>query len=83
MDRNTTVESAVPVRRYDYKSERLVVADLGPAVEDVSVELLDDVALVVIDGLDGESQFEIELPAAGVSNTFISNGVLTFEVNEE
>lgn len=83
MERNTTVESAVPVRRYDYGSERLVVADLGPAVDDASVELLEDVAIVVIDGQEGESQFEIDLPAAGVSNTFISNGVLTFEVNEE
>lgn len=83
MDRNTTVGSGIPVRRYDYGSEQLVVADLGPQIDGGTVEVLEDTAIAVIDGPDGESQFEVALPPEGVSNTFISNGVLTIEVNDQ
>lgn len=76
------VRSDVPVRRYEYEDDTMIVADLGAVAEDVSVEVLEDVAIVVIAHPEGDAQFEIELPEQGVSNTFITNGVLTFEVNE-
>ena len=76
------IRSDVPVRRYDYDGESLIVADLGIEARDADVEVLDDVAIVVVPGPEGDRQFEIELPDAGVSNTFITNGVLTIEVND-
>lgn len=76
------VRSDVPVRRYEYEDTSVIVADLGPVADDVSVEVLEDVAIVVLARPEGDAQFEIDLPEEGVSNTFITNGVLTFEVNE-
>ncbi len=78
---NVQIRSDVPVRQYDYEDGSLLVADLGPRVAEASIEVLDDVAIVVVEGPDGEEQFELELPEAGVKNTFITNGVLTIEVN--
>ena len=78
----TQIPADVPVRRYHYDDETVIVADLGLEAEDVSIEVLDDLAIVVIEGPEGERQFEIDLPETGVSNTFITNGVLTIEVKE-
>lgn len=73
--------SDLPVRRYDYEHESLIVADLGGA-GDASVEVLGETAVVVVERPDGDVQYEIDLPPEGVSNTFITNGVLTIEVND-
>lgn len=83
MAREAQVRSDVPVRRYDYETGAVIVADLGPGVEDASVEVLDDVVLVVIQGPEDDAQFELEVPEAGVANTFMTNGVLTIEVNDQ
>jgi hypothetical protein len=83
MPREEHIQSALPVRRYTYDSESLIVADLGTAEGDATVEVLEDVILVVLDRSDGEKQFEIDRPSEGVANTFINNGILTIEVNEE
>ena len=80
MARDVTVRSDVPVRRYDYETESLIVADLGASAEDVTVEVLEDVMLVVVSTPDGDVQHELELPEEGVANTFITNGILTIEV---
>ncbi len=78
----TQIPSDVPVRRYQDDGETVIVADLGLAATDAAVEVLDDVAIIVVDHPEGERQFEIDLPENRISNTFITNGVLTIEVNE-
>ncbi|WP_070364510.1 DUF7127 family protein [Halodesulfurarchaeum formicicum] len=83
MERNAQVRSDVPVRRYQTDSGARIVADLGASVADASVEVLGDVALVVVERTDGEDrQFEIDLPTGSLADTFIRNGILTIEVNE-
>lgn len=82
MPHEAQVRSDPPVRRYEYPDETLIVADLGARAENVSVEVLDGAAIVVRTGPEGDVQYEIDLPEAGVSNTFITNGILTFEVND-
>ena len=70
------------LRQYDYDDATVVVADLGVADESTSIEVLDDVVLVVVDA-DGETeQAEIPLPEEGDAKAFINNGVVTIEVQE-
>lgn len=83
MEPNAQIRSDVPVRQYQYGTETEIVADLGPLATDGSVEVLGDLALVVVPGPSGEQQFEIDLPEGAVADTFITNGVLTIEVNEQ
>ncbi len=65
-------------RRYDYGDEEVLVADLGVA-GDASVDILDDVAIVVFEDEEGSRQIELQLPDGG-AQAFITNGVLTIEV---
>ena len=74
--------SDLPVRRYNYGNESIIVADLQ-AVGDPSIEVLEDTVIVVLEGEGEETQYEIDLPPEGVSNTFIINGVLTIELNDQ
>ncbi|MFB6095340.1 MAG: hypothetical protein ABEJ71_02670 [Halodesulfurarchaeum sp.] len=83
MDIDSKQAPPVPVRRYEYDEETVIVADLGAAGSASSVDVLDDVAIVTIDGPEGPRDFEIEIPDDVVSNTFITNGILTIEVTEE
>jgi hypothetical protein len=64
-------------RRYQYDDAELLVADFGAA--DVSVDLLEDVALLVVESAEDSYQTELELPE-GDAQAFINNGVLTIEV---
>ena len=61
------------VRRYDYGAESLVVADLGDVKG--TVDLVDGTAIVVADG----DQTEFDVPD-GASRAFMTNGVVTVEV---
>ncbi|MFB6109609.1 MAG: Hsp20/alpha crystallin family protein [Halodesulfurarchaeum sp.] len=83
MESNAQIRSDVPVRRYHYDEKTEIVADFGAAATEASVEVLDDLALVVLPTEDGDQQYEIELPGEDVADTFITNGVLTIEVNEQ
>lgn len=74
--------SDVPVSREATETGARIVADLGPEADEATVDVLDDVAIVVLETETGVSQFEIDLPESGVADTFITNGVLTIEVNE-
>jgi hypothetical protein len=65
-------------RRYVYGDEEMLVADLG-VTGDASVDVLDDVAIVVFEDEEGSRQFELELPE-GEAEAFITNGVLSIEV---
>lgn len=73
--KETLTRQGVELRQFDYDEEVLLVADFGPGV-DSSVDVVDETAIVVID----EEQYEFPVPAG--AQVFISNGVLTIEVNE-
>ncbi|GAA0229811.1 hypothetical protein ACFFQF_13500 [Haladaptatus pallidirubidus] len=61
-------------RRYSYDDGDVVVADFGTA--DVAVDVLEDVAIVIVEDGDDALQTEIELPTDG-AEVLINNGVLT------
>ena len=65
-------------RRYDYGDEEVLVADLG-VTGDASVDVLDDVAIVVVEDAEDARQIELELPE-GEAEAFITNGVLSINV---
>jgi hypothetical protein len=64
----------VAVRRYEYDDGAVLAADFGPAA-DAAVDVVDGTVIVVL----GDEQHDIDV--AGASNAFISNGVLTIEVD--
>ncbi len=64
------------VRRYEYDDETTVVADLGPEAATASVDVVGD-TVIVVDGDD-----TTELTVEGDARAFISNGVLTIEVDQ-
>ncbi|MFB6070448.1 MAG: hypothetical protein ABEJ76_05435 [Halanaeroarchaeum sp.] len=68
-------------RRYEYEDETVLVADLGSVAENATVDVVDGTAVVVIEGPEGPSQYEFQVPE-GSAHTFINNGVLTVEVSE-
>ncbi|WP_435154597.1 DUF7127 family protein [Haladaptatus sp. DFWS20] len=70
-------QSGSIARRYSYDDGEVIVADFGTA--DVSVDVLEDVAIVVAEHDGEQTQTEVELPA-GEAQAFINNGVLTIEV---
>jgi len=67
-------------RHYQYDEEAVLAVDLGVDGE-ASVDVLDDVAIVVVDDDEDPEQFELELPDSG-AEVFITNGVLTIEVEQ-
>ncbi|WP_129112671.1 DUF7127 family protein [Halegenticoccus tardaugens] len=62
----------VAIRRYDYDGDTVIAADFGPAVGELSVDVVDDTAIVVLGG----QQFEFEVPAEAHEVT-VNDGVLT------
>jgi hypothetical protein len=76
LERITQQEESI-ARRYRYDDEELLVADFGTA--DVTVDVLDDVAIFVVESAEDNYQTEVELPE-GEAQAFINNGVVTIEV---
>ena len=75
-ERQQFVDEQGPVARMEYTDDTTVLAaDVGPG-RDATVDLLDDVAIVVV----GDEQYEFEVPGDGDAQAFIRNGVLTVEV---
>ena len=70
------------VRRYDYGDRTVVAADLRAAADEVSVDVVGETAIVVVDRAGGEEEFEFDLagPAASIDT---QNGVLTITVDSE
>jgi len=64
----------VEVRRYEYDDGEMLAADFGHT-ESASVDVVDDTAIVVVDG----EQFDIDVE--GDAQAFMKNGVLTIEVS--
>jgi HSP20 family molecular chaperone IbpA len=67
------------LRRYEYPDRWVVAADLGVDDELVSVDVVGETAIVVIDRDDVDAETEIDLPGAAAEAT-VNNGVLTIEV---
>lgn len=61
------------VRRYEYDEGSVITADFGPAGA-LSVDIVDDTAIIVID--DEQVEFELPDDAGEVS---VNNGVFTIE----
>jgi hypothetical protein len=68
----------VAVRRYEYDDGAVLAADFSPAGE-AAVDVLGDTVIVDDDG--EQHELELELEAEGDADAFISNGVLTVEVD--
>jgi hypothetical protein len=76
---DAATRSELPVYREETDAGTRIVADLGPAVTEAAIDVVDGTAIVVIE----DAQYEFELPAGTVSDTFITNGVLSIEVTEQ
>ena len=67
-------------RRYEYDDSTVMAVDFGTEEADAAVDIVDDTVIVVL----GDDQYEIELPEnTENAHTFIKNGVLTVELEEE
>ena len=62
------------IREYEYGDTTTVTADFGPEASDISVDIIDGTAIVVVNG----EQFEFELPG-DTDEITTKNGVLTIE----
>ena len=65
------------LRRFEYGDAVVFAADVG-AVDDASVDIVDDTLILVV----GDEQYEQELPDGGDARAFINNGVLTIELSD-
>jgi hypothetical protein len=71
-----------PTRRYDYGDETVLIADLGVADDAVTVDVVDETVILVLEA-DGEPvQHEFDAPAGSVEKALINNGVVTVEVTQ-
>ncbi len=68
-------------RQYEYDDGVTFVADLGVPDDAVTIDVVDDTAIVVVEHAGGSRQHEIDLPH-GDAEAFMHNGVLTIEVRE-
>lgn len=71
-----------PVRQFEYDDDTVIVADLGVQDDAVTIDVLDDTVILVVES-DGQSaQHELDVPAGTVSKALINNGVVTVEVDQ-
>lgn len=73
--KQTLREQDFESRRFEYDDHTEYVIDFGSGV-DGTVDVVDDTAIVVV----GKDQHDLDVP--GNSQVFMSNGVLTIEVEE-
>ncbi|ELY55241.1 hypothetical protein C491_16027 [Natronococcus amylolyticus DSM 10524] len=72
-----TREDEQIARRYEYEDGSVLAVDFGTASTDAAADIADGTVIVV----DGDDQYEFELPdGAADAHTFIRNGVLTVEL---
>jgi HSP20 family molecular chaperone IbpA len=79
MDRQAHRGDDIVVERHDYDEGTTVVADLARADEDISVDVVEGTAIVVVETGDGVLEREFDVPD-GATRVFINNGVVTIEV---
>ena len=71
--KQTLNQQGLESRRVEYDSRTEYMLDFGPAA-DVSVDIVGDTALLVVDG----EQYDIDLEEN--AQVFMNNGIVTFEV---
>lgn len=64
----------ITITNREYGDESVIAVDFGPVGTEPSVDVVDGVAIVVVDG----SQFEFDLPEEATAVT-VNGGVLTIE----
>ena len=67
------------VREYNYGDEHVIVIDFGEGYGDATIDIIEDTAIVVIDGDggdDGDEKVEFDLPTDATDVT-ANNGILT------
>lgn len=64
----------VTVRKYEYEDDTVIAVDFGVSPDELSVDIVDDTAIVVADG----QQIEFEVPSDAQDVT-INDGILTIE----
>lgn len=62
------------IREYEYNNTTAITADFGPAASDISIDIVDETAIVIVNG----EQFEFKLPD-NADEIAAKNGVLTIE----
>lgn len=62
------------IRKREYDDETIIVVDFGDDFGELSMDVVDDMAIVVVDG----QQLEFEVPAEA-SEITVNNGILTIE----
>jgi hypothetical protein len=62
----------IEIGEREYGDENVVAVDFGPAVDEPGVDIVDDTAIVVVDG----TQFEFEVPE-NASDVTVNGGILT------
>ncbi|WP_313695867.1 DUF7127 family protein [Halorarum halobium] len=67
------------VRRYDYDDRTVLAADTGAADDALSVDILEETAIVVVDRDGDEEEFELDLPGSAAT-VDTQNGVLTITI---
>ncbi|AHF99913.1 hypothetical protein HALLA_15065 [Halostagnicola larsenii XH-48] len=66
-------------RKYEYDDGAVIAIDLGTTVPEPSVDVVDGTVIIVSDG----EQYEFDLPVERTdAHTFIKNGVLTIELED-
>jgi single-stranded DNA-specific DHH superfamily exonuclease len=69
--RDSHTEDAI-VRELERDGKNVITVDFGSDAADMSVDVVDDLVIVITD----DRQFEFELPA-GATDVSVNNGVLT------
>lgn len=66
-------------RKYEYDDGSVIAIDLGTTVPEPSVDVVDGTVIIVSD----DEQYEFDLPVEQTdANTFMKNGVLTIELED-
>lgn len=68
-------------RRYEYADTTVLAFDLGVPEDAVSVDVVGETAILTIETATGSRTEEIDLPT-GDAGVFMSNGILTIEVEQ-
>ncbi|CQH58746.1 uncharacterized protein HHUB_2817 [Halobacterium hubeiense] len=75
-----TEQLDAPARRFDYGDETVLVADLGVSDDAVTIDVVDETVILVVEADDETRQHEFDVPAGTVAKALINNGVVTVEV---
>ncbi|OVE84160.1 DUF7127 family protein [Natronolimnobius baerhuensis] len=75
-----TSDGGQVARRYEYDDATVLAVDFGTEAVDASADVADGTVIVIAD----DEQYEFDLPdGASDAHTFIKNGVLTIELEDD